>query len=240
MTTLNQIAENIAYKLGDQFNLTLRESIKDTVIIYRAKFIRDDLDKNFLSESHFSQVGTIQFEVVNLLEEFNADFSNISAICANVTKQDKYKILRSKQLIPTSVRTKVSSRNPFLFLGKVDGSKNFTFTTLDKYYYYQHIPYQENNIFYIYLNNRIYIINNLNLCDINESLNISNVMIKGIFENPRELYNACVNNDTYMDDMPFPIGLDMLMSITNNILKGEYPIKVKDGEQVNIHPDDNE
>ena len=34
MDTLNAIAENIAYQLGDQFNMTLRESIKDTIIIY--------------------------------------------------------------------------------------------------------------------------------------------------------------------------------------------------------------
>ena len=30
--TLNQIAEDIAYKLGDQFNHTLNESIKHTLI----------------------------------------------------------------------------------------------------------------------------------------------------------------------------------------------------------------
>ena len=30
--TLNQIAEDGAYKLGDQFNATLRESIKHTIL----------------------------------------------------------------------------------------------------------------------------------------------------------------------------------------------------------------
>ncbi len=240
MQTLNQIAENIAFKLGDQFNHTLRESIKDTVITYRAKFIRDDLDRNFLSEVHFSQVGTLSFEVVNLLEAFNADFSSISAICTDVILQSKYQVLRSKTEVPTPIRTKSSGRNPFSYVGRIDGSKKFVYTTLDNFPYIKTLPYSLHTIYYTIINNKVYIINNLAQCDINSTLNICNVLLKGVYENPREFYNACNNSDIFIDDMSFPIGRDMLMQVTQAILKGEYPLVPKDGQEIKIKPDDND
>ena len=240
MQSLNQIAENIAFKLGDQFNHTLKESIKDTVINYRAKFIRDDLDRNFLSEVHFSQAGAIQFEVVNLLDAFKADFTNISAICGDSILQERYQVLRSTKDIPTPIRTKSSGKNPFNYVGRLDGSKKFVYTTLDAFPYLKTLPYSLHTIYYTIINNRIYIINNLTQCDINATLNITNLLIKGVLENPREFYNACDNGDTFIDDMNFPIGRDMLMQVSQAILKGEYPLVPKDGQEINIKPDDND
>ncbi len=240
MASLNQIAENIAYKLGDQYNSTLQESIKETVLNYRAKFIRDDLDRNFLSDIHFSQAGTVQFDLVNLLTEFGADYSVITAICPDVLDQDKYQVLKSKTEVPVPVRVKSSGNSLYNFIGSTDGRKRFILTNLDKFYYYIHLPYNLHTIYYVVLNKHIYIINNLNECDINKSLNVANVLIKGIFEDPSDFYNACKDNISFADDDSFPIGRDMLMQIENNILKGEYPLKPKDGEQVNIKPDDND
>lgn len=237
MTTLNEIAENIAYKLGDQFNHTLKESIKDTLINYRAKFIRDDLDKNSTSDVHFHQVGTIQFEVINLLTAFNADYSSVTSVCTDVLLQENYKVLRSIQDIPTPLRSKASSRIPFSYLGRVDGSKNFIYTTLDKYVYIKTLPYSLNTIYYTIINSKVYILNNLSKCDVNDTLGICNVLFKGIFENPRDFYDVCNNTDIFIDDLPFPIGRDMLMSISNNILKGEYPLVNKDGKEVHIKKD---
>lgn len=240
MQTLNQIAENIAYKLGDQFNHTLNESIKATILDYRAKFIRDDLDRNPLSDVHFSQVGTLQFEVVNLLTEFGADYSCLNLICSDVALREEYRILKSKKQVPLPIRTKSAGRNPFSFVGRVDGSKSFIYTTLDKFPYVKALKYSSTVIYYTVINGYLYIINNLDQCDINESLKICNVMVKGVFEDPSDFYNACENGDTFIDDMPFPISKDMLVNLSNAILKGEYPLKPKDGEEVNIKPDDNE
>lgn len=240
MQTLNEIAENIAFKLGDQFNYTLRESIKETVIDYRAKFIRDDLDRNPLSEVHFSQVGTVDFEVVNLLTEFNNDYACLDLICSDVLLRKEYRILKSKKPIPIPIRTKSAGRNPFSYVGRIDGSRTFIYTTLDKFPYIQTLRYSNTVIYYTIINHYIYIINNLNQCDINESLNICKVLFKGVFEDPRDFYNACEHGDKFIDDMPFPIGRDMLVLLSNAIVKGEYPLKPKDGEEVNIKPDDND
>ena len=239
MKTLNQIAENIAYKLGDQYNTILKNSIKDTILDYRAKFIREDLDRNFLSDVHFTQVGTLQFKVVNLLKEFGADFSMISAICPDVINQDKYNILKSTKPIPLPIRRKNAGKNPYSYIGKVDGSKKFTYVALDTFVYVYNLPYTSRTIYYTIINNYLYILNNLQECDINSTLSLCNVLIKDVFENPSDFYNAC-NNTGFIDDMPFPMGIDMIVNISQAIVKGEYPLKPKDGETINIKPDDNE
>ena len=243
-TTLNLIAENIAFKFGKQFDQTLIESIKDTVLNYRAKFIRDDLERNSLSEIHFSQVLTISFKEVNLMTEFNADFNSISAICDDVLTQDKYKILKSNIKVPLPIRGKSSGKNPFYYLGSVDGMKQFVFTSLDKYPYYKTLPYNIKTVYYTIINGYIYILNNLDSCintnSIVNGLEICNAMIKGIFENPQEAYTLCSDKSLFPDDRPFPISKDMLMQLSNAILKGEYPLVPKDGQQINIKPDDND
>lgn len=240
MTTLNQRAEQLAFKLGDQFNSTLQESIKLTILTYRAKFIRDDLDRNFSSDIHFNQTGVLQFEVVDLLKEFGADYSNISAICDDLLEQDKYKILKSINKVPVPIRTKSSGNSLYSFIGSINGRKRFVYTTLEKFYYYKYLSYNNLTIYYTTINGKIYILNNLDECDINESLGISNVLIRDVFEYPSDFYNACVDGDKFADDMDFPIGLDMMMQIENGILKGEYPLVPRDGQTVNIKPDDND
>lgn len=244
MTTLNLIAENIAFKLGKQFDQTLLESIKDTVLNYRAKFIRDDLERNSLSEIHFSQVLTINFEEVNLMTEFHADLSCISAICDDVLTQTKYKILKSTTKLPLPIRGKASGKSPFYYVGTIDGMKQFVYTTLNKYVYYKTLPYNHKTIYYTIINEYVYILNNLDACSVTnniiDGLGICNAMIKSVFEDPREAYSLCSDKSLFIDDRSFPISKDMLMQISNNILKGEYPLVPKDGQQVNIEPDDND
>ena len=69
------------------------------------------------------------------------------------------------------------------------------------------------------------------------SLEICNVLIEGIFVDPREVYKLCDDN-TFIDDREFPIAEDLLMYIVNNIVTKEYPLKRADGEVINIQKDD--
>jgi hypothetical protein len=240
MKTLNQIAENIAFKLGDQFNSTLKESIKSTILDYRAKYIRDDLDRNFLSDAHFSQTGTVKFEKVNLIKEFNDNFGIVSAICPDILNQENYFVLKSTKIIPLPIRTKGSSNSLYSYLGSPLGNTRFVYTSLDKFYYYKYLPYNLKTIYYTVINNYIYILNNLDKCDLTDANTIAFALIKDVFEDPAAFFNNCENADTWADDAPFPIGIDMLTTMSNAILKGEYPLTPKDGQTVNIKPDDND
>lgn len=238
MKSLNAIAENIAYKLGDQFNDTLKESIKQTIIGYRAKYIRDSLERGYLSELHFTQTLTVGFEKINLLEEFNVYPDCFNALIDSDEPPEEYTILKSIEEIPIPVRLKKSNMFPFIFVGNAIGTSAFVYTTLEKYQFLKDLKYQERVIYYIYHNKHIYIINNINECDINNTLeNICKLIVRGIFENPSEAYGKCLEDGMFPDDRDFPCGADVVMMISNGILKGEYPLVPKDGEVVNIQRD---
>lgn len=236
MTTLNEIAENIAFKLGEQFNYTLRESIKDTVINYRAKFIRDDAERNVFNSLPFVQTISVDFEEISIFDAFDGDYSCITAICPDVATRQKYKVLRSKEKVPMPLRLKTQGVSPFMYVGSLTGDKMFTPTTLETFPYVAELKYNSKNIYYIYINERLFIINNLNACDINETLRICTVLLKGVFENPREAQSICKTITYSVDDASFPIGRDMLLLISNGIVKGEYLV-LRDGEEVNIDSD---
>lgn len=241
MKSLNTIAEDIAFKLGDQFNNTLKESIKLTLLDYRAKYLRDDIDRNYISLNHFTQTMTINFKKVNILEEFKGNEPNclVSLYPSNINAEE-YKILKSEKPVPSAIRTKTSYSNPYIFFGSKTGRVNFIYTTLDSYYYIREINGLKNKVYYTIINNHIYILNNLTILDDEQEINTNNLcsaLLTGIFEDPREAYKICSDNNKFIDDNPFPIGLDMLASIRNLILKGEYPLIPTDGQEVNIKKD---
>lgn len=222
--TLNAIAENIAYKLGDQFNDTLQQSIKETVISYRAKYIRDDLERNVLSEQHFLQTINIALEEVNLLTELNAQLCHTLQSCLPA---EQTTVLRSVIELPTSVRLKNWGAQSYKFIGSADHRQSFVMTSLDAQNYTRTLKYQCDLIRASIINNRLYILNNTDLCSF---------ALTGIYEDPRLVAEKCGNNK-FSDETYFPIGIDMLMSLTKAILTGEYPLKVKDGNQINIKKD---
>ena len=235
---LQRIAEDIAYKLGDQFNNTLKESIKDTLIIYRAKYIRDDLARNPISYMDFEQSYTVQTEKVNLIDVFKGDRFCITSICSSSDELDKYDVLRSKTKIPKAVRVKLGNKDNYTYLGTIDGMKRFHFVTIDQFKFYSKLSYNKNTIWYTIVDNRIIVLNNLNCDDLLDTLGICNILIRGIFSDPREVWSFC-DSERFTDDNHFPIAEDMLMSMKNAIIKGEYPLLGKDGNQINIKPDDN-
>src|SRR6478736_5685802 len=109
MQTLNAISENIAYQLGDQFNATLKESIKDTLIIYRSKFLRDSDVRNFDDMAVFAQNLSAPLIKVDLYEELGIGVAKqaISFITTSVPTEQKYMVLRTKEQIPVPYRNHI-------------------------------------------------------------------------------------------------------------------------------------
>lgn len=238
MKSINQISEEIAYELGDQFNMTLRESIKNSVVDYRAKLLRDDIDRNFVSLGLYGQTITMLFEPVNILHEFGEEANCVIDSNPGIEEQDKYTIFKSKKEIATPIRTKTTHLNPFSFVGTAVGREAAIYSTLDAYYYKREMKYFKNKIYYTYMNNHLYILNNLTIDDDNQfrTGDICRLIITGIFADPREAESICANEYIFPDDRPFPIGNDMLV-IIKEFVKKQYVVKPKDGETVNIEPD---
>ena len=118
MDTLNSIAENIAYQLGDQFNMTLRESIKDTIIIYRSKMLRDSDTRNFDDMALFAQNLSVPLIKVDLYKEFGIGVAKqaLNFLNVNLDSTITYEVLRTKEKVPTPFRGKLSHREPFRFV----------------------------------------------------------------------------------------------------------------------------
>jgi len=210
--TLNEISENIAFALGDQFNDTLKQAIKHTVIVYRAKLIRDDINRNFISHTDYFQSFVSPLEEINLVEG-----------------DDSTKMLRTVNKIPTPLFLPYG-KTSFKFVGQVDGGASFVYAHIEEYKFLKDLQYQHNVIYYTWENNYIYILNNLKLCAIR---------ISGIFTDPRDINLSCEEKQyMFTDDKEFPIAAHLLVTIEKGIINGDFPV-ITDGKEVNINPDKN-
>lgn len=212
MTTLNKIAENVAFTMGEQFNMTLRESIKDAIVNYRATLIRQDLDNNPLSYTDYLQSFCIELELVN-----KSEYPQIQVNC---------ELLRSKQKIAKPLRIKNNGRSNFKFVGSVVRNVSLTFATPHEMQYMEHLAFQDNVYYYTVINGYMYVLNNLKFCKL---------LIEEIVADPRDIEN-CDNPAIFADDVEFPIPEDMLSTI-KRLIRQDYPqYNIKDGEVVNIEP----
>lgn len=207
--TLNQIAENIAFALGDQFNNTLIEAIKHTVIVYRGRLIKDDLTNNFM-------------DYTNYLQSYNTDLELVNPIPSYCTKS---RLLKTKDKVPTPIRTKILDRSGFAYVGQVDSGNAFVFSKLEEFKFLDSLQYQHDVIYYSWDNGYLYILGTKKLCA---------VRIEAIFSDPREINMTCTEKRTmFRDDREFPISNHLLVTIEKGIINGDFPV-ITDGKQVNI------
>lgn len=213
MTTLNEISEIIAHALGKQFDYTLRESIKYSVLWWREELIRRDLDRNGFSPFDYLQTVCFKFDKVD------------SGECI---LESGVEILKSDKKIPKPVRLKSNGRSNFMFVGTSDRSKTFTFAMEYQIPYLMCLAFNDKTIYYTYKNEHIYILNNLNIYE---------GFVEGIFSDPRG-YNMNCSKDNFTDDSKLPISSDLLKTIREGIIRGDFPIinpddkiiRTKDGE----------
>lgn len=213
MGTLNSIAEDIAYSLGEQFNMTLRESIKNSIIDYRALFIRQDLENNNLSYTDYLQSFCIALEKVDKSE------------CTGIVTNER--VLRSVEKLPKPLRLKNNGRVSFKYVGSVDRSISLTFETGFGMQFMGFLDFQEEVIYYTVINGHLVVLNNLKLCKL---------LIEEVVADPREIKD-CDFPDRFPDDIDIMIPSDMLVKI-KSLIKREYQGKIKDGQEITINKDD--
>jgi len=143
MASLNNIAENIALSIGEQFNMTLRKSIKDSVVDWRAELIKQDLQRNPMSYTDY-------------LQEIEVEFIEVD--------YNGRPILKSKQSIPKPIRQYYNGRINYNYVGNKNRDKTFTFATLQEFNYLSALPFQNNVLYYTVLGQDIYLLNSLKPC----------------------------------------------------------------------------
>lgn len=211
MLSLNEISERIAYALNEPLNYILKENIKFSVKYWRALLIRRDVATNGMSNSF------LQRFYMDLIKVDKADSCNFNLDCVQV--------LRTKNTIPTPVRLKNDSL--FKFIGTVDG-KSFPEVEYEEIPYTCYNKFTSNSIRYAYINNYIYVFNNLKL---------KKLALQYIVEFPETINNSCTSDSCYNDDMPFPCPADLVQQIINGILSSEFKILNPNDEEINVDID---
>lgn len=210
MASLNQIAQEIADSFNKPFDIMFRERIKSVFKHERAKFIRQDIERNFNNKLY------VQSYNINLIEVSTLD-DCITTECF---------ILRSENKIAKPIMIK--GDHYFRFVGSTD--KRVIFTYLDREYlsFAKHNKYTSGIIYYSYENGYLYVYNNKL---------VRRIKLEAAFENPEEAVTICDNNidNCYTDDMEFPCPEHMINDIKNSILKTLIVTNNIDNQEVTIN-----
>jgi len=195
--SLNEIAENLAFKLGDQFNMTFRESIKFTVSIYREKLIREEDFNSGLNLNDFSQNLRVPLK----------DWQHPLCGRGKITEEE----------VPLSVRFKNRGRVNYLYVGDTTFGHAFTQTTFAEFPFVSKIKHNIGVKYYVVEDGKFIILGDYKLCELG---------IIGVFAEPQNAIQFCDNVEVVLDDNPYPISGDMLARIEQGILSGAFPIRM--------------
>ena len=212
MASLNQISEHICGLLGSPLNISLREQVKFSVKYYRAFLIRRDIERNGISHHY------VQAFNVKLIPIDKGDTCVITIDC---------QILRTENKLPRSIRSKRGG-TPFKYFGEVGGVEPYTFTELSELAFTFHNKYTANVKRYDIINDYGYIFN---------TNKVGVARIEDIFSNPEEAIDFCDDTACYTDDMEFPLPDDMIQTIVESIIKGEFKL-IPSSNEVKINEDE--
>lgn len=203
--SLNEIVENLAYSLNDQFNMTLREALKHTVSVFREKLLREEDFNKGLNINDFTQ------NIILPLEDWN------HPVCGQgkITKDE----------LPKSVRFKNRGRVNYYFVGDKSFTFPFTQTTFTEFQYLKKLKHQIVQNYYVIENDKLILLDNFKICEIG---------VQGVFANPNLLKSICSNVEEIDDDAPYPISGDLLAIIRTGIISGNFPVIMQNKEEEGV------
>ena len=204
MATLNQITDNIIHLYrnfgkSDDDRLTKRQIIFE-ILYYRALILRRDIARNGFDYSQYESLLPCQ----ELIDAEKIECCDITSGCT---------IKRTAEKLPELIRLKGRIA---LTVTSIDDSKDFPLIFHGRARYITSEKYIGNQAMAFFRDQYVYIIN--------DPL-VKKVNLRPILVDPRTaaLYQ-CDGVDCYTDNNEFPIGADMIQSITQSILTNELNI----------------
>lgn len=172
---------------------------------YRAKLIRQDMDKGRSLNSNLAQ----SLGKVSLIESPKNECSEVLGC----------KVYRTTNQIPKPVELQLS--NAYLYVGGNDGSSPFLQSNYNRIKYDRYSPYTAQLPRWYEVNGYIYIV-------APERRGLVNMNIVAVFENPLEANRIrCTNlNESCDDELDFeyPISINMLDIINKMVIDSEFKI----------------
>jgi hypothetical protein len=196
--TLNKIAYFVADRLGEPDNDTLIAEIKYAVSYWRAFLLRQEVEKNGQS-GEYVQSMIVPVELVDA-----GDNCYIEVGC---------QVLKTKLKVPMPLNIKGDS--PFNYIGTVNMKKPFGWrnhSTIGLSF-----TGKKNQTFYTFTNGFIYVWGN-NLIDY--------ITVSGIFADPLEALDLCINSENCVDDdADYPMPSHLEHTIVEGLISRTFALR---------------
>jgi len=230
METLNMIADDIAYKLGNPYDAMFKESIRRTVKHWRVTLLRQSMVREKrIFEDYLTSV-TFELERVDLVDALGVEIC-CGLIAPELDEESEFIAYKVIGDVPKIIRNPVNTRDGFNFVGNVLRTERFLFTQLHQIQRERSLPLNSQRTYYVHINNDYYVIPNSpdkTYCDI---------VFEGVLEDPEEYCTDC--GDTFPNDRPFKIPMDILTIIKDSIVQGRYPLLNVENREVEVKPEAN-
>lgn len=205
--TLSQIAERIAYSLGQPLDFILLKNLEFSIVYWRAVLYRRDMERNGIS-SEFLQV--VYFDLIKVDK---ADACDFEIGCEFV--------LRTSVKVPKPLRWKQDVA--FKFIGTADG-KPFAQANFEEIRYICFNKYTSKEVRYVYANGYIYLFGDYGL--------LKKMRGEYVVADPRQISMVC--DECWNSSVDFPIAEDMIEAIVKGILSGEFKVQPEETGEVNV------
>lgn len=225
METLNMIADDIAYKLGNPYDAMFKESIRRTVRHWRVTLLRQSMVREKrIFEDYLTSV-SFELERVDLVKALGVEIC-CGLISPELDEESEFIAYKVIGEVPKIIRNPINTRDGFNFVGNVLRTERFLFTQLHQLQRERALPLTSNRTYYVHINNNYYVIPNSpgnTYCDI---------VFEGVLENPEEFCTDC--GDAFPEDVPFKVPMDILTIIKDSIIQGRYPLLNVDNKEVEV------
>lgn len=201
--TLDEIAYNLLNlvrggRSSNDENISL-DQIKFNIKHYRAMFIRRDYARNgYVSKTLEQDLGCLKLKQVDA-----SKCCHLPPTCV---------VYRTVDKIPHTVR--FNFRDALTFIGKPDGTGTIPRVEPYEVEYLEYEKYTKSKTRYYVIDEYIYVYRPNGL----EAINV-----RGVFEDPEEVYkfNTCNDGPCYDPQSPYPLPADMVSQINQGIMNGE-------------------
>lgn len=215
MPTLKQLTDNLKSIIRAGSYISDDDNIKDRQLEFiigyiRATLIRQDYEKGrTINQSIVQDLGILDLELANPAECSDIDITSIPG-CSGILRTE---------VLPKFIE--VYQKNLITYVGSIDKRTSFQLIEPERVRWQKYSKYTSNVNYAYYLNNRIYLPNNVELRKIN---------IRGVMEDPRDAgsYSTCGvdgQSSCYQPTDEYPIATWMIKTMNDLILQGELKLE---------------
>lgn len=194
--TLNEITVMLATKEGKQFDEPYKLMLADKVNYWRARLVKNSIEKNQRERKFFKQDLYLPMEYRDLIPDcVGGGDCDISYTVSEIPRP-----LRANDML-------------FDFVGSIDGGTAFKESQVGLTYFLKKGKYSKNTIHFEYQFNKIKVYTK-----------IPAILVSGIFDNPEQADKfSCLPGETSCNfwDKEYPVSNDVLQLIIQSILTVE-------------------